>query len=117
MLRRELAQMLILGEIRDPRIGPAAKISITAVIVSADLGVARVFFDVLGDDRQRERAGAALNAGAGRIRSLLGERVKMRRLPQLRFEWDESIERGRRMEALFEQLATDDGATGGDEEE
>ena len=104
MLRRELAQMLILGEIRDPRLGPAANISITAVLVSADLGVARVFFDVLGEDRQRERAGAALNAGAGRIRSILGERVKMRRLPQLRFEWDESIERGRRMEAIFEEL-------------
>ena len=117
MLRRELAQMLILGEVRDPRLGPAASLSITAVHVSTDLSHARVFFDVLGDARASERAGAALNAGAGRIRSLLGERVKMRRLPDLKFEWDESIERGRRMEALFAEIAADDAANGAATEE
>ena len=116
MLRRELAQMLVLGEIRDPRLGPAANISITAVQVSADLGHARVFFDVFGKDVARDRAAEALNAGAARIRTILGQRVKMRRLPNLRFEWDESIERGRRMEALFDELARE-GADPGTEEE
>jgi len=96
--------MLIQGEIRDPRLGPAHNISITAVHVAGDLSVARVFFDVLGDPIARARAGKALNSSAGRIRSLLGERVQMRRTPDLQFEWDESIERGNRMEAIFEEL-------------
>jgi ribosome-binding factor A len=104
LLRRELAQILILGELRDPRLGAAHNISITAVHVSGDLGHARVFFDLLGDPTARARAGKALNSSAGRIRALLGERVQMRRTPELHFEWDESIERGRRMEAIFEEL-------------
>ncbi len=107
LLRRELAQMLIQGEIRDPRLGAAHNISITAVHVAGDLGHARVFFDVLGDPIARARAGKALNSSAGRIRSLLGERVKMRRTPDLHFEWDESIARGNRMEAIFEEIRED----------
>lgn len=108
LLRRELAQMLIQGEIRDPRLGPVHNISITAVHVAGDLGHARVFFDVLGEPKARGRALKALNAGAGRIRSLLSERVQMRRLPNLHFEVDESIERGIRMEKLFEELAEEE---------
>ena len=105
LLRRELAQMLIQGELRDPRLGPAHNISITAVHVAGDLGHARVFFDVLGEPKARGRALKALNASAGRIRSLLSGRVEMRRLPNIHFELDESIERGIRMEKLFEELA------------
>ncbi|HLT41053.1 MAG TPA: ribosome-binding factor A, partial [Enhygromyxa sp.] len=49
LLRRELAQMLLRGELRDPRLAPASAISITGVDVSADLSVARVYVDVLAE--------------------------------------------------------------------
>lgn len=112
MLRRELAQMLIEGELRDPRLRPASQISITAVRVSGDLGHARVFFDVFDPAMSKQRVGEAFTASAGRVRHLLRDRVQMRRLPELHFEWDESVERGVRMEELFAELASERQAQG-----
>ncbi len=117
MLRRELAQILIAEEVRDPRLRPLAALSITAVQVSGDLGVARVFFDVLDPSMNRERVAAGFAASAARIRQLLGKRVKMRRIPELRFEWDVSVERGRSMEALFDELAAERAEAAADDSE
>ncbi len=104
LLRREIAQMLMRGELRDPRLSPASAVSITGVEVSADLSVARVFVDVLTEALRREDVLAALRSGGGLIRRKLGERLQLRRTPELRFEQDTSITRGARVEAILTEL-------------
>lgn len=96
--------MLLRGELRDPRLSPASAISITGVEISADLSVARVFVDVLTEALRREDVLAALHAGGGLIRRKLGDRLRLRRTPELRFEQDESITRGARVEAILAEL-------------
>jgi ribosome-binding factor A len=104
LLRREIAQMLMRGELRDPRLAPASAVSITGVEVSADLSVARVFIDVLTEALRLTDVLAALHAGGGLIRRKLGDRLKLRRMPELRFEQDNSITRGARVEAILAEL-------------
>lgn len=104
LLRREIAQMLMRGELRDPRLTPASAVSITGVEVSADLSVARVFIDVLTEALRLTDVLAALRAGGGLIRRKLGDRLKLRRMPELRFEQDNSITRGARVEAILAEL-------------
>jgi ribosome-binding factor A len=104
LLRREIAQMLIRGELRDPRLSPASAISITGVEVSGDLSVARVFVDVLTEEVRSKSVLAALRSASGLIRRKLGERLQMRRAPELRFEQDDSITRGARVEAILTEM-------------
>lgn len=96
--------MLMRGELRDPRLSPASAVSITGVEVSADLSVARIFVDVLTEALRREDVLSALRSGGGLIRRKLGERLKLRRTPELRFEQDDSITRGARVEAILTEL-------------
>ncbi len=105
LLRRELADMLLRGELRDPRLKPAMAISITGARVTADLSVARVFVDVLTDEADIDRVLAGLNAGRSALRAKLGQRVKLRRTPELRFERDDSVIHGARIEAVLAELA------------
>ena len=104
LLRREIAQLLLRGELRDPRLSPASAVSVTGVQVSADLSVARVYIDVLTESLRRDDVLAALTSGAGLIRSKVGERLQLRRAPELRFEADASIERGARVERILTEL-------------
>src|SRR5690606_10959442 len=100
----EIAQMLLRGELRDPRLSPASAVGITGVQVSADLSVAKVFVDVLTEALRREDVLEALQSGGGLIRRKLGERIDMRRVPELRFEPDSSITRGARIEEILTEL-------------
>ncbi len=104
LLRRELAQMLLRGELRDPRLSPASAVGITGVDVSADLSVARVYVDVLAESLRLEDVLEAFASGAGVLRHKLGERLKLRRMPELRFVHDESIGRGARIEAILSEI-------------
>ncbi|MCA9653621.1 MAG: 30S ribosome-binding factor RbfA [Myxococcales bacterium] len=112
MLRRSLADILIRGELRDPRLRNVAAISITAVKVSPDLGSAQVYVDVIGSDGDPRRIVEALNAGSHAIRSKLGGRIRLKRTPSLRFLVDESIEQGRRIEAVLAELHAEEAAAG-----
>jgi ribosome-binding factor A len=78
------------------------------VRVSADLSSARVFVDVLEQNVQIERVLDGLNAGSGVLRALVGKVVRLRRVPSLRFERDESIERGLSIEQLLEEIHASD---------
>ena len=88
-------------EIQDPRVG---FVTITGVEVSGDLSVARVFMTV-GEDDDVEESLEGLRAGSGYLRKRLGEELSIRVIPELRFQYDESLDRGLRMEALFRQIA------------
>ena len=98
-LQRELA-VLIQRELRDPRLG---MVSVTAVRVSRDLAHARVYITLLGCDSEKAAQPSVdvLNGAAGFLRSQLSRDATMRSVPRLRFVFDESVGRGRQLEALI----------------
>jgi ribosome-binding factor A len=104
-LRIELSE-IIEREIQDPRVG---LVTVTSVKVTPDFGQARVFISVLGDDEQRKKALQGLKSAASFIRRSLSKRLHhLRRIPELAFDYDESIEKTNRIEALFDQIKTDE---------
>jgi ribosome-binding factor A len=94
-----------LPELKDPRIG---FVTITGVRTSADLRHARVFVSVLGSERRRERSLAGLAAAHGPLQTRLARELRLKRTPQLTFEYDPTVERGVRMTQLIDELAPDD---------
>src|SRR5262252_1202329 len=99
--RIELSE-IIEREIQDPRVGLT---TVTAVKVSPDLHNCRVFVTVLGDDAQRKKALEGLRSAASFIRRSLSKRLHhMRRIPELTFDYDETVEQGLRIEQLLEQI-------------
>ena len=105
-LKRELAE-LIQTELRDPRVG---LVSVTAVQVAADLGSARVFVRVLGGDAERAESLEGLVAAAPYLRKLLGQILEIRRIPELRFEEDRTLEQARRIEHILAEVLPADAA-------
>jgi len=101
-LQRELA-LLLRDEVRDPRLN---QVTIQEVRVVRDLSHARVFFTVMDRDEAR-RIAQALNKAAGFLRRRLGERVIMRTVPQLHFEYDHSLEDGLRLSSLIDRAVSD----------
>jgi len=100
-LRIELSE-IIEREIQDPRIGLT---TVTAVKVSPDLRHARVFVTVLGDAAQRKKALEGLRSATSFVRRSLSKRLHhMRRIPELGFDYDESVEKGIRIEELLDQI-------------
>jgi len=93
------------GELKDPRIG---FLTITSVHTSPDLREARVYVSVLGSERKRERTLAALAAAHGVLQARLARELRLKRTPQLAFEYDPSVEHGVRMSQLIDELAPDD---------
>src|SRR5919205_1520578 len=91
--------------LKDPRIG---FVTVTAVETSSDLRQARVFVSVLGGERKRAETLAGLDAAHSVLQSALARELRMKRTPQLTFEYDPSVERGVRMTKLIDELAPDD---------
>ena len=105
-LQRELAKLL-LHSLRDPR---AEFVSITAVEVSRDLRYAKVFFTKLGleDAKSAEEVARVLDKAAGFLRSEIARESTLRTVPKLTFKFDESVGRGRQMEALLGKARASD---------
>lgn len=99
-LRAELSD-LIARQVHDPGIG---FLTITHVKVSPDLQIARVYYTTLGDDKARRDSGRALERATPFLRRQLGSRLRLKRVPQLEFFFDESIERGDRIEQILHEL-------------
>jgi ribosome-binding factor A len=93
------------GELKDPRIG---FVTITAVETSTDLRHAVVFVSVLGSERKREKTLEGLQAAHGPLQARIAAELRLKRTPQLTFEYDPSVERGVRMTQLIDELAPDD---------
>jgi len=116
-LKREIAE-LVRTAVRDPRVG---LVSVTAVQVSADLSVARVFVRILGNAEERSEGLEGLQAAAPFIRRALGQELHIRRIPELRFQEDRSMEHAQRIEEILAEVLPEDGddpdAEGGEGEE
>jgi len=91
--------------LKDPRIG---FVTITAVRTTADLSTARVYVSVLGSDAKIARTVEALNAARGVLQAQLNRELRIKRIPQLTFEYDPTAEYAVRMTKLIEQLAPPD---------
>ena len=102
-VREVLSEALL--ELKDPRIG---FVTVTGVDTSSDLRQARVFVSVLGSERAREESLAGLNAAHGLLQSRIARELRLKRTPQLTFEYDPSVERGIRMSQLIDELAPDE---------
>lgn len=83
-------------------------VSITDVEVTNDLSYADVYVSVLGDSKNKEDAMLALNQAKGYIKILIGERMRLRSMPEFRFKFDDSIERGAYMNKLIEETIAKD---------
>jgi len=94
-----------LGDLNDPRIG---FVTVTGVETSADLRHARVFVSVLGSEAKQKRTLTGLAAAHGVLQARLARELRMKRTPQLAFEYDPTVERGVRMTQLIDELAPED---------
>jgi ribosome-binding factor A len=92
-------------ELKDPRIG---FVTVTGVETSPDLRQARVFVSVLGSERKRDQSLAGLSAAHGVLQARIARELRLKRTPQLAFEYDPTVERGVRMSRLIDELAPDD---------
>ncbi len=101
-LRAELADLLARA-VHDPGIG---FVTITRVQVSPDVQQARVFYTSLGDERARRDSGRALERARPFLRRQIGSRLRLKRVPELRFIYDESIAGQDRIEQLLNELHT-----------
>ena len=101
-LRQVLAEALL--ELKDPRIGI---VTVTGVDTTPDLRHATVYVSVLGSDRKRRASLQGLEAAHGLLQGRLARQLRMKRTPQLSFEYDPSVERGVRMTRLIDELARD----------
>lgn len=111
-LREVLSQEI--AALKDPRIG---FVTVTGVEVSADLRHAKVFVSVLGNAKARERTLAGLRAAHGHLQQRIGADVRTKRTPQLLFLYDESIDRGQRIETLLKRYEGELGPETDDEVE
>lgn len=98
-IRRELSEIIRL-ELKDPRVG---MITLTDVEVTPDHEHAKIFFTRLGDPAENKAVTKALQHAGGFLRSELAHRMRLRIVPQLQFEYDESVERGVRLSNLIDE--------------
>jgi ribosome-binding factor A len=104
-IRQELSTLLSRGAVHDPGIG---FITLTRVKVSPDLQQARVYYTTLGDDAARRQTAEALERATGFFRRHLGDRLRLRRVPELQFQFDESVGHQDRVEQILRELHEED---------
>ncbi|MBA3299704.1 MAG: 30S ribosome-binding factor RbfA [Thermoleophilaceae bacterium] len=96
---REVLSARIAAGLKDPRVG---FVTVTSVDTSPDLQHARVYVSVLGSEEEREESLEGLNSSAGYLQAVIGDEVRMKRTPTLRFVHDDSIDHGFRISELLE---------------
>src|SRR3954454_4763661 len=102
-VRQVLAEAL--PELKDPRIG---LVTVTGVVTAPDLRHATVYVSVLGNEKKQAATMRGLEAAHGVLQGRLARELRMKRTPQLTFEYDPSVERGVRMSQLIDELAPED---------
>jgi ribosome-binding factor A len=108
LLRQEISELLR-RQIKDPRL--SSFLAVTEVITSPDLRHARVFVSRLGDETDRPETLKALGTASGFLRKELAHRLRLRRIPELNFCWDDSIEQGDRILKLINQVSEEAGTS------
>jgi ribosome-binding factor A len=104
-IREELSDILTRGQVHDPGIG---FITLTRVQVTSDLQIARVFYTSLGDQKARKETARALDRATPFFRRQIGGRLRLRRVPEIEFRFDETIEHQDRIEQILQDLKNED---------
>ena len=102
-IQAELASLLT-REVHDPGIG---FLTITRVAVSPDLQQARVYYTTIGDEKAKRESARAIDRATPFLRRQVGQRLRLKRVPELAFFYDESIERGDRVERILQELQSE----------
>jgi ribosome-binding factor A len=111
-LRRIIAEALS-TKVKDPRIG---FVTINEVRLNRDKTIARVFYTVMEEGEDRRKCLAGLKSSASFLRGIIGDSLRLRTIPRLLFQYDESLDRSFRLEEILEDLApTEDEASPEDE--
>ena len=103
IIRQEICELLQ-RQVKDPRLGNF--IAVTEVSTSPDLKYAKVFVSCMASEEEKQETLNVLASAAGFFRSELAKRLKLRYVPELSFEWDDSIERGDHLLQLIEEVAS-----------
>jgi ribosome-binding factor A len=102
---RELVSQVLAFETRDPGIG---LLTVTHVKVAGDLQLATIYYTLPGDDAaERRRTAKALERATPFVRGRVAEDLNLRRAPELRFHYDEHVERRQRVDSLLDEIAAE----------
>ena len=101
LIRKEISE-LIQHQLRDPRLD--SFVAVTEVATSPDLQHAKVFISSMSGKKEEQKVLEVLNAAAGFLRTELASKVRLRRIPELSFVWDDSIEHGDRILRLIDEV-------------
>ena len=113
-VREVLSELLARGEVHDPGIG---FITLTRVQMSPDLQQARVFYTMLGDPKARTETEKALTRATPFLRRQIGSRLRLRRVPEIQFRFDETIAHQDRIEQILRDLHAEDAQRAGSTEQ
>ena len=105
-VREEFSQILS-TEVRDPGVG---LVTVTRAKVTADLSLARIYWTIIGDAAERKKTQKALERASGFVRHLLAERLSLRRVPEVKFIFDESVAAQDRIEQIIQEIHAEDAA-------
>ncbi|NLJ56447.1 MAG: 30S ribosome-binding factor RbfA [Firmicutes bacterium] len=103
-IKKEISEILRL-ELKDP--GLMELISVMAVEVSRDLGLAKVYVSVYGDAGEKEKALKILDKAKGFVRHEIGKRIRLRHIPEIEFHLDRTLEYSARIEGVLKELGLD----------
>ncbi len=104
LFRHEISELLQ-RQVKDPRLG--SFVTVTEVSISPDLKYARIFVSHIGSEEEKQKTLSALASASSFFRRELTRRLRLRRIPELSFQWDDSIERGVHLLKLIDQVTTD----------
>ena len=104
LIRHEISELLQ-RQVKDPRLG--SFVAVTEVSTSPDLRHAKIFVSRIGSEAEKQETLSVLTAASGFFRNELARRLRMRRIPELSFHWDDSIERGARLLQLIDKISSD----------
>lgn len=96
--------MIVKGEIKDPRV---ESVVITDVRVTRDMGIAKLYFTVIGDDEKKKEALKGLESASGFIQRELWRRFRMKKVPDVKFEIDTVLEKGYEIDEILKGLESE----------
>jgi len=104
LIRREISELLQ-RQVKDPRLD--SFVTVTEVSTSADLRYAKIFISRIGGEEEKQETLNVLAGASGFLRNELAKRLNLRRIPELSFQWDDSIEHGAHLSQLIDKMSLD----------
>jgi ribosome-binding factor A len=107
LIRQEISELLQ-RQVKDPRLGNF--VAVTDVSTSPDLRHAKIFVSRIGSEEEKQETLSVLAAASGFFRNELTKRLRLRHIPELNFQWDDSIEQGDYLLQLIDEVSSDSSA-------